>query len=72
MTEQADVLYVNEIAVKMGRTPAAIRGGVHKMMREGKQVDWLPPPFKLGDQWAWLRADVDIWLRQKAAGEVEA
>jgi predicted DNA-binding transcriptional regulator AlpA len=66
MTEQADVLYAHEMAAKLGRTVVAIRGGIHKKMNEGKPVDWLPTPFKMGDQWAWLRADVDEWLKQKA------
>lgn len=66
MSEQADVLYINELAVKLGRSPIAVRGGIHKMMREGKEINWLPKPFMMGSKYAWLRSDVDEWLKQKA------
>ena len=61
----ADVIYVAELAAKLGRTEKAIRAGLHKI-RRGQAVDWLPPHFRLGLKYAWRVADVDAWLDQQA------
>ncbi len=61
---EADILYVPELAKKLGRTEKAIRSGLAKAKRT--QVEWLPPAFKFGDKWAWKRADVDRFIDEMA------
>jgi hypothetical protein len=54
MTEQS-VLYVADLAKKLGRTEAAIRAGVNR------DADWLPPRLK-GHRLAWRTVTVDAFL----------
>lgn len=61
----SDVLYVPELAKKLGRTEKAVRSGLSKL-RSGKQVDWMPPFFRLGNKYCWRVADVDRWLDEQA------
>lgn len=56
----ADVLYIADLAKKLGRTEAAIRSGINR------GVDWLPKPFPMGRRIAWRRADVDAFLAEQA------
>lgn len=56
----ADVLYVPDLARKLGKTEAAVRMGV------ARSSDWIPPAFKLGRRIAWRTADVDAWLAKRA------
>ena len=60
MTQQTDVLYVPQLAAKLGRTEAAIRSAVNR------GADWLPPPFPMGRRLAWRREDVDAFLKAQA------
>lgn len=55
-----DVLYVADLAKKLGRTEAAIRAAVNR------GADWLPPSFTMGRRLAWRTADVDKFLAQRA------
>jgi len=59
---QADVLYVPELAAKLGRSEAAVR------MAVARRSDSVPRPFYLGRRIAWRREDVDGWLAKKAKG----
>lgn len=58
--QQQDVLYVADMAKKLGRTEKAIRAGIRR------NAAWLPPHFRAGALYAWLRADVDAFLAQQA------
>lgn len=60
MNAPADVLYVPDLAQKLGRTDAAIRAAVNR------GADWLPPSFPMGRRLAWRRADVDSFLAAQA------
>ena len=60
MSDSPDVLYVADLAKKLGRTEGAIRAAI------GRGSDSVPPPFKLGKVWAWMAVDVDRWLDVKA------
>lgn len=55
-----DVIYVAQMAERLGRTKAAIRAG-HR-----RGVDWLPPAFRMGRLLAWRPADVDAFLKARA------
>lgn len=59
-TAAPDVLYVSDLARKLGRTEAAIRVALNR------GADWLPPAFKMGRRLAWRTADVDKFLAQRA------
>lgn len=59
-TTEPDVLYVADLARKLGRTESAIRAGVNR------SVDWLPPAFPMGRRLAWRRVDVESFLAAKA------
>jgi predicted DNA-binding transcriptional regulator AlpA len=65
MNEESDVLYVHELAKKLGRTESAIRSAVNRA------ADWLPPRMELGGRLAWRRSTVDRWLadREKVAAK---
>lgn len=65
----SDVLYIPDMARKLGRTEAAIRAAVQRDRSRGSRKKALPPAFKLGSMWCWRVADVDAWLARKAAGE---
>jgi predicted DNA-binding transcriptional regulator AlpA len=56
----SDVLYVADMAKKLGRTEAAIRSAINR------GADWLPPHFHQGRRVAWLEADVDRFLKRQA------
>lgn len=56
----ADVLYVVDLAKKLGKTETAVRMGV------SRGAEWIPPAFKLGRRIAWRTADVDAWLAKRA------
>lgn len=58
--QQTDVLYVADLAKKLGRTEAAIRAAVNR------GADWLPPSFPMGRRLAWRREDVDRFLAEQA------
>lgn len=58
--QTADVLYVEDMARKLGRTEAAIRQALNR------GADWLPPAFKMGRRLAWRPADVDRFLEERA------
>jgi len=57
-----DVLYVADIARKLGRTERAIRLAIIA------KSESIPTPFKMGKLWAWRVSDVDQWLKEKAEG----
>lgn len=53
------ILYVPDMAKKMNKTHAAIRAAV------SRGSESVPKPFKLGQKWAWVEADVDSFIKQK-------
>lgn len=64
MTQQTtDVLYIADMARKLGRTEAAIRAAVNR------DVDWLPPSFKMGRRIAWRTTTVDAFLAKREKGK---
>lgn len=62
----ADVLYVADLARKLGRTEGAVR------MAVSRGAAWLPPAFKLGRRVAWRTSDVDAWLAKQAKEKAHA
>lgn len=60
MNQQSDVLYVHDLAKKLGRTEAAIRAAVNR------GADWLPPSFPMGRRLAWRSVDVDSFLKERS------
>lgn len=61
----SDILYIAEMAKKLGKTESALRAMVHR----DNSVDGarrLPESFKLGGRIAWRRCDVDLWLAHAA------
>lgn len=60
MTQQSDVLYVPDLARKLGRTESAIRTAVNR------GANWLPPSFSMGRRLAWRAVDVDRFLAEQA------
>jgi predicted DNA-binding transcriptional regulator AlpA len=56
----ADVLYIPDMAKKLGRSEAAIRSAV------ARGADWLPLHFHMGHRVAWREADVNAFLRKQA------
>jgi len=54
--QQPDVLYVPDLARKLGRTESAIRTAVNR------GAEWLPPSFPMGRRLAWRRVDVESFL----------
>jgi len=60
VTQAPDVLYVADLARKLGRTEAAIRAGL------SRGVDWIPPAFPMGRRLAWRPSDVDAFLAKRA------
>lgn len=56
---EADVLYVPQLAAKLGRTEAAIRSGV------SRSAAWIPPRLDMGGRLAWRRETVDQWLAKR-------
>lgn len=60
--EKPDLVYVAELAKRMGKTKAAIRRAL------SRKVKWLPPRFNMGGKGspiAWLRSDVDKFFQSK-------
>lgn len=57
MATEADVLFVTDLAAKLGRTEASIRSAVN---RGG--ADWLPPRLNTR-RLSWRRATVDAFLQ---------
>ena len=55
----SDVLYVPDLARKLGLTEAAVRGHVYR--RTGA----IPQPFPMGRRLAWRRATVEAWLAHR-------
>lgn len=62
----SDVLYIPDLAKKLGRTESAIRVAVQRDAHLGVRKKRLPPAFKMGRLWAWRVTDVDAWLAKKA------
>lgn len=57
-----EVFTVDEVAIILGTSPAAIRMAVSR----GQEGDSIPPSIKLGSKRRWLRRAVYAWLNQKA------
>jgi predicted DNA-binding transcriptional regulator AlpA len=62
----SDVLYVADVAEKLGMTESAVRMAVARDKGRGERKRALPKPFKIGAKLAWRRQDVDVWLATKA------
>lgn len=58
MTEP-DLLYVPDLAKKLGRTESAIRSAVQR------GDDWIPPRIEMGTRLAWSRETVNTWLKAR-------
>jgi predicted DNA-binding transcriptional regulator AlpA len=57
-----DVLYVPDVARRLGRSEPAIRSAL------ARGSSWLPPSFKMGRRVAWRRVDFDRFLAAQAKG----
>jgi len=55
-TNTSDVIYLPEVASKLGMTEAALRGHIQR------RTDGIPPFFWIGRRLAWRRSTVDEWL----------
>ncbi len=65
----SDVLYVAELAAKLGMTESAVRAAAFRDRLKTKTEErTLPTPFYMGQKLAWRRRDVDLWLEQRAKG----
>jgi predicted DNA-binding transcriptional regulator AlpA len=62
----SDVLYVADVAEKLGMTESAVRMAVARDKGRGERKRALPKPFKIGAKLAWRRVDLDVWLARKA------
>lgn len=62
----SDVLYVPDIARKLGMSESAVRMAVIRDRQRGERKRALPKPFMLGGKLAWRVIDVTLWLEQKA------
>lgn len=59
---ERQVLFVADVAERLGMTEAAVRGAI----RRG-QWSAVPRPFRLGvRRLAWLQSDLDEWLVQRS------
>jgi len=56
---ESDVLYVPQLAAKLGRTESAIRSAV------ARGADWIPPRVELGKRLAWRKSVVDAFLKKR-------
>jgi predicted DNA-binding transcriptional regulator AlpA len=66
VTNVSDVLYVADLAEKMGMTESAVRMAVARDKERVERKRALPKPFKVGAKLAWRRVDLDVWLARKA------
>lgn len=62
MSTEPDVLYVADMARKLGRTESAIRSAVNRAKATRDWPDWLPPCLNQR-RLAWLRQAVDAHLQ---------
>lgn len=62
MSNEAEILYIPDIARLQNRTEAAIRTAIQRRSTS------IPRPFRLGSRWAWRKTDYQQWLAKKAAG----
>lgn len=67
MSEEADVLYVPDLARRLGTTETAVR---HALANRSGAVP--RGAFKLGRRWAWRAADVERFLAEKAGSDGSA
>lgn len=58
----SEVVYIAGLAKIFGKTESSVREG----LRRG--VPWLPRSFKIAGQHAWLKADVQSFLKALADG----
>ncbi|HHM5905453.1 TPA: helix-turn-helix transcriptional regulator [Pseudomonas aeruginosa] len=54
---QQEVLYVADVARFFGKPESSIRAAMRT------SAEWLPPSFKLGSEYVWLREDMLPFLR---------
>lgn len=57
----SDLLYIKDLAQKLGTTEAAVRSRVQR------RDDSIPPFFWMGRRVVWRTATVDEWLREQEA-----
>lgn len=62
----ADVLYVPDLARKLGKTEAAVRAAAQRKSAS------VPPAFRLGGKLAWRPQKVDAWLAAQEAIDIDA
>lgn len=62
-----EVLFVPDLARKLGKTDAAIRAAAQR------KSDAIPPPFRMGRKLAWRANKVDAWLdlQEKLAADAD-
>lgn len=58
------MLYIADVARKLGKSVSAIRARVHRIAVLGQPGD-LPVPFKLDGSWCWRRETFDAWLLEQ-------
>lgn len=57
---EPEILYVPDMAAKLGKTEAAIRQAFYR------GADWLPKPFRMGSRIAWRVKDVDAFFEARS------
>lgn len=60
----SELLYMPQMAEKLGTTVTALRSKVDRMMNQSQRVD-LPRPIRLGKKYAWRIETVENWLKSK-------
>lgn len=60
---QSEVIHIPELAAMMNRSESSIRTAI----RDG--VSWMPPGFKQGVKWCWMRSSVRRFLEECEAGK---
>jgi predicted DNA-binding transcriptional regulator AlpA len=56
----SEILYVKDMARKLGKTEASIRAAINR------GADWIPAPFPMGRRLAWRLVDVDAFLVEQS------
>ncbi len=59
-TDSDEILTIEEMAVYL----KAGKRTVYRLAAEGKI-----PAFKVGGTWRFLRADIELWIKQQSAGQ---
>lgn len=66
----ADVIYIEDVAKRLGKTETAVRALFHRDSKLGSRKKTLPPAIRIGRRIAWRVADFDAWLAAKAGAKL--